>query len=80
MARLSSKALDSKLTIAVKLGIKFHVMMCGVCRGYNKVPRHLAELARRKQAEVIDEASEMREEQMDRVKTNVKLEIENTVE
>ncbi len=54
--------------------------MCGVCRGYDNELRQLAELARRKQAIVTDEASEMGEERKDRVKANVQLEIENAAE
>lgn len=80
VARLSSKALDSKLTLSEKFGMKFHLFMCVVCRGYDNELRQLAELARRKQAESIDENREMGEERMDRVKTNVQQEIANTGE
>ncbi len=36
VSSLISRSLDKKLPISTRLGIKFHLMMCKLCRRYEK--------------------------------------------
>ncbi len=50
VSSLISRSLDTKLPIYIRLGIKFHLMMCKLCRRYEK---QLLTLQEALKAEVI---------------------------
>lgn len=42
---LASKSLDIKLSFRQKIGLKMHLMMCGLCRAYEKQLRMIKKIS-----------------------------------
>ncbi|HKJ97534.1 MAG TPA: hypothetical protein VJ959_01300 [Desulfotignum sp.] len=36
MAMLISRSMDEKMPLRIRMGIRFHLMMCSLCRNYKK--------------------------------------------
>jgi len=68
MARLSVKAIDGKLSLTESFSIKFHVMMCKLCRGYSQEVIKIAELARRHSIDIVDGKSVLGEHRKEKMK------------
>jgi predicted anti-sigma-YlaC factor YlaD len=44
VSRLTSKAMDEKLSLREKIGVRFHLMMCKWCRNFHKQMHLLREV------------------------------------
>src|SRR5262245_48523846 len=76
-ARLQSAALDRKLPILQRVGLRLHLLLCAWCRRYGKQLRFLRDAAHEHPDEMVEVAPrELSDEARERIKRNLRAEAE----
>src|SRR5262245_11289844 len=74
-ARLQSAALDRKLPILQRVGLRLHLLLCAWCRRYGKQIRFLRKAAHKHPDEMVEAApQELSDEARERIKRKLRAE------